>query len=453
MAKSMINDLTVGSVPGKLIRFSIPFILANFLQFLYNIVDMIIVGQFVGSAGLSAVSIGGEFMHFFTFIAVGFAQAGQVLIAQSIGKGTRGEGLSRIIGNLFAFILGLGLIVTAISVLFPRQFALLMNTPAESFSEAVSYCTVCGAGMFFVYGYNTVSHVMQGMGDSRHPLIFVAISAGLNLILDLLFVGVFHLRATGAALATVIGQSFSFIVSMIFLYRRRESFGFDFKLSSFKIYREQLRPLIKLGIPMSIQMASVTISKAVVSAWINTSGYMYSALNGIFSKLAMFMGIISNSMTSAGGASIAQCIGARKFERVPKIMGMVFLITGVICGAVSLFPTFAFQLFTTDPAVIDISDILIIPAVIVMLSGIFRSVGMSLINGSGNSRLNLIVAILDGIVVRIGLSYLLGFTFNMSVRGFWFGDAFAGYMPFVVGFVFLLTGRWKTNRHIIKEDN
>ena len=242
MAKSMINDLTVGSVPGKLIRFSIPFILANFLQFLYNIVDMIIVGQFVGSAGLSAVSIGGEFMHFFTFIAVGFAQAGQVLIAQSIGRGTRGEGLSRIIGNLFTFILGLSLVVTAVSVLFPQQFAQLMNTPPESFSEAVSYCTVCGAGMFFVFGYNTVSHVMQGMGDSRHPLIFVAVSAGLNLILDLLFVGVFHLRATGAALATVIGQSFSFVVSMVFLYRRRESFGFDFRLRSCRLRTETGNP-------------------------------------------------------------------------------------------------------------------------------------------------------------------------------------------------------------------
>ena len=135
MSNTMINDLTVGSVPGKLIRFSIPFVLANFLQFLYNIVDMIIVGQFVGSAGLSAVSIGADFMHFLTFIAVGFAQAGQIIIAQNIGKGNRGEALSRVIGNLFSFILGLSLIITAVSVLFPRQFATLMNTPPESFSE------------------------------------------------------------------------------------------------------------------------------------------------------------------------------------------------------------------------------------------------------------------------------------------------------------------------------
>ena len=133
----MINDLTVGSVPKQLIRFAVPFVLANALQFLYNIVDMIIVGQFVGPSGLSAVSIGGEFMHFFTFLAVGFAQAGMVVLAQYIGAGQR-QSISLVIGNMFSFILGLSLVVTLISVLFADRFAVLMNAASALASTWVT---------------------------------------------------------------------------------------------------------------------------------------------------------------------------------------------------------------------------------------------------------------------------------------------------------------------------
>ena len=454
--KTLVKDLTQGSIARSLIKYAAPLFVANTLQAVYNLVDMMVMGQVEGGVGMAAVNLGGTVVSMATFLMIGFTNAGQIILAQLVGAQKR-DSLKKMIGTLFVVTLIIAACMLFICLVFGSTILRLLNADPIAAPLAREYYITSICGIFFIAGYNMFCAVLRGMGDSRRPLYFVAIASILNIVLDILFVAGFHWSAFGAALATVIGQSVSFFFALVYLYRRRESFGFDFKPSSFKIYREQLHPLIKLGIPMSIQMASVTISKAFVSAWINTSGYMYSALNGIFSKLAMFMGVISNSMTSAGGASIAQCIGAKKFERVPKIMGMVFLITGVICGTISLavlfFPKFAFELFTTDPAVIDISDILVVPAVIVMLSGIFRSVGMSLINGSGNSRLNLIVAILDGIVVRIGLSYLLGFTLNMSVRGFWFGDAFAGYMPFVVGFVFLLTGRWKTNRHIIKEED
>ena len=259
-----------------------------------------------------------------------------------------------------------------------------------------------------------------------------------------------HMGAFGAALATVIGQAVSFITAFIYLYRKRAEFGFDFKLKSFKVYPEVVKPLIKLGIPMSIQSAAVTLSKTILAAWINGSGYEYSALAGIYNKLGMFAGIVSMSFNAAGSANIGQSIGARKYERVPKILAIVTLIMTIVCGGlciiIVIFPTQVFSMFTQDQAVLSISGVLIFPIVVNFVGTIMRTFGFSLINGSGNSKLNLIIALLDGIVFRIGLSYVLGFTFGMSVQGFWLGDGFAGWVPMFVAFAFLASGKWKTDR-------
>jgi putative MATE family efflux protein len=453
--KTMVKDLTQGSIAKTLINYAAPILLANTLQAVYNLVDMMVMGQVEGGVGMAAVSIGGEIVQLATFLLIGFTVAGQIILAQLVGAQKK-ESIKRMIGTIFVVTIIMAVCMLAICLIFGNTFLRLLNADPLAAPLAKTYYLTCICGIFFIAGYNMVCAVLRGMGDSRRPLYFVAIASVLNTVLDILFVAVFHWSAFGAALATVIGQSVSFFVALTYLYRHRESFGFDFKLSSFRVYKEELVPLIKLGIPMSIQMASVTGSKAVLAAWINSSGYAYSALNGIFSKLGMFMGVISSSFSTAGGASVAQCIGAKKYERVPKIMGMVFLITGIICGTVSLlvylFPEFVFELFTRDMSVIEISGVLVVPVVICMMGGVGRSVGFSLVNGSGNSKLNLIVALFDGIVARIGFSYVMGFLLNMSVRGFWLGDALAGYMPFAVGIAFYFTGRWKDNSRLIKDN-
>ena len=454
MQKSMINDLTQGSVPKQLIRFSLPFVAANFLQFLYNIVDMIIVGQFVGSAGLSAVSIGADFMHFLTFIAVGFAQAGQVIIAQNIGKGNRGKELSRIIGNLFTFILGLSLVVTAVSVLLPRQFAVLMNTPAESFSETIAYCTACGAGMFFVYGYNTVSNIMQGMGDSKHPLVFVAIAAGINLVLDLLFVGALGMKSLGAALATVIGQAFSFIISMIYLYRNKDAFGFDFKLDSCKLDGTIVKSVLKLGIPMVLQNTAISISVMYVTACINVYGVIYSAVNGVSSKISQLCNIVNSSLRSAGSTMTGQNFGARRTDRVRQVFWYVLALSlafaGVLSALLLLFPEQTFRLFDDDPAVLAVA-MEAVPVIIVNFFGsATRTPVSAFINGIGFAAMNFVMGIMDGVVVRIGLAVLMGGVLHMGVHGYWYGSAIAGYMFFVVVFPYFLSGRWQTRKTLAK---
>lgn len=450
--KTMINNLTEGSVPKQLLRFAIPFIGANALQFLYNIVDMIIVGQFVGSSGLSAVSIGGEFMHFFTFIAVGFAQAGTVVIAQYVGAGQR-DRLSRVIGNMFSFILGLSVIATLISVLFARQFAALLNTPQESFREAVNYCTVCGFGMFFVYGYNIVSHIMRGLGDSKRPLYFVAISAVMNLILDLVFVAGLHMSAMGAALATVIGQAFSFIVSMIYLYRRREAFGFDFKLQSYAPDRHILVTIIKLGIPICLQNTAVSISMMYVTSCINTYGVIYSAVTGVSSKISQLCNIVTTSLNAAGSTMIGQNFGAGKKERVSKVFWFVLLISACFAGLLSIllliFPEPTFRLFNNDPAVLIVA-MEVVPVIIVNFFGAAsRAPASGFINGIGFAGMNFVMGIMDGIVVRIGLALLFGRVLNLGVHGYWYGNAIAGYMYFMVIFPYFLSGAWKKRKTVV----
>ena len=266
--KSMVTDMTTGNVTKLLLSFAFPLFVSNTLQAVYNIVDMIVVGQYIGGAGMSAVSIGGDILHLLTFVAMGFSSAGQVLIARDVGSG-RMDQVQKTIGTMFTFLLSVSLVISFGCYFIRENILQWLNTPAESYAFTLDYTVTCIVGLFFIYGYNIVSAILRGMGDSRRPFMFIAIAATLNIVLDIVFVTGCGMEVFGAALATVIGQAVSFIVSLIYLYRRKESFGFDFKLKSFRIDSSALRPLVALGVPMAIQSAAVNLSKTVLMAWIN----------------------------------------------------------------------------------------------------------------------------------------------------------------------------------------
>ena len=444
--QSMITDLTSGSVVRQLFLFAMPLFVANALQAVYNLVDMIVVGQMIGGAGMSAVSIGGDILHLLTFLAMGFSAAGQVLISQYVGAG-RMERMRKLIGTMFSFLLGIALLISVICFAVRVPILNVLNTPVESYHYTMDYMVTCIAGLVFIYGYNIVSAILRGMGDSRRPFLFIAIAAVLNIILDILFVGFFHMEVFGAALATVIGQAVSFIVSVIYLYRRKEEFGFDFEPRSFRIDLQALVPLLQLGIPMAIQSAAISLSKIVLTAWINAEGVIFSALSGIYNKTGMMIGIVSNSFTTAGSSMVGQNLGAQKYDRVPKILRAV-MITGlavstIVSAAVLLFPQALCEMFTNDGEVLAHSAIVIAPIILNFYGAATRSGAFSIINGSGNSKLNLLVAIIDGMISRIGLAALLGFGMHMGCKGFWYGDALAGFMPLVIGGSFFLSGKWK----------
>lgn len=446
MAPSMIRDMTKGPVVPQLLRFALPLFVSNALQAVYNLVDMVVVGNYIGKAGMSAVSIGGDILHLLTFVAMGFSSAGQVLIARSIGLG-RLEELKKNIGTMFSFLLSASLAISLVCYLLRFSVLRWLNTPAAAQRYAMDYLVTCVCGLFFIYGYNIVSAILRGMGDSRRPFLFIAIAAVLNTALDIVFVKYAGLAVFGAALATVIGQGVSFLAALAYLYRRRASFGFDFRPESFRIDPAAFRRLLALGIPMAIQSAAISFSKIVLMAWINLFDVTFSALAGIFNKINTMCGVVSQAFTAAGSTMAGQNLSAGEHRRVKQIL-LTILSIGLGLAALAtllmlLRPGAVYELFTPDPDVLAVAGVLTLPVILNFYGAATRSAAFSLINGSGRARLNLAIAIIDGMISRIGLAALLGFALRLDCFGFWMGDALAGFMPLLIGGAFYLSGRWK----------
>ena len=448
----MINDLTEGSVSKQLLKFAWPFVVSNFLQTVYNLVDMVIVGQYVGSAGLSAVSMGGEVLMFFTFACLGFVSAGQILISQFVGRKDYAS-VKKSIGMMFTMMLALSVFITVISIPLARPILRILNVPDEAMQGAVDYTTVCLMGVIFIFGYNCVGAIMRGMGDSKRPLVFVSIAAVMNIFLDLLFVKAMSMGPGGAALATIISQAFSFIVAMIYLYRNREAFGFDFKLKSFVIDKNIFIRELKLGIPMMLQFSAINISMMFVNAFINQYGVTAMAVTAIGNKLGNIANIVTQSLHTAGSSMIGQNMAAGKTDRVSKIVKMITLMGLAFAAFLSLLmiimPEQIFSIFNTEEEVLAMARSYVLVAVINFFGYATRSPSMALINGMGFASLAFFAGIMDGVVVRIGLALLLGIVCNMGVYGLWYGMVIAGHVFGVVGAIYYFSGRWKTHKLII----
>lgn len=443
---TIIRDLTQGSVTQLLLVFAFPLLCSNLLQTFYNMVDMVVIGRFVGKTGLSAVSIGGDVLHFLTFLVMGFSNAGQVILSQYIGAGQH-DRVKGTIGTMFTVTFGMAVVLSIFCSIFLDNFLQLMNTPAECLQYTRDYSFICVLGLIFIYGYNLVSAILRGMGDSKHPFIFIAVATVVNLILDLVFVAGLGMGPAGAALATVIGQAVSFLWAIFYLYWHKEAFGFDFKLQSFRPDPEVLPKLVKLGLPMILQSAAINFSMLFVNSYINAYGVVASAVTGIGNKLGSITAVVTNALSTAGSSMVGQNIGAEKYHRVPKIIGVSAIFDVAFALLLSFltvfFPRTIFGFFNSDPEVLDMAMTYIPVAVLLYMGFAARSPFFALINGSGNARLNLIVGLLDGVICRVGLAMLMGLAMNMGIMGFWLGNAFAGYMPFLIGGVYFLTGRWK----------
>lgn len=451
--KTQIKDFTKGNITRQLTAFAWPLFLSNLLQVVYNMADMVIVGKVLGKTGLSAVAVGGDVSNLLTFVSMGFASAGQVIIARYIGAGKR-EKIAGFVGTMSSFLIVSALTLSCLGLMLQDQLLTWMHTPAEAWQGAWNYSAVTMTGLVFVYGYNVVSAILRGMGDSRHPFIFISIAAVLNLLLDLLFVAGFRWGAGGAALATVISQAVSFISCVIFLGRNREQFDLNIRKQDFIHWnKEMLGELIRLGIPMSIKSASIQISKLFVNSWINSYGVAVSAFAGIANKIANISILISNSMNTAGATMVGQNLAAGEYRRVKKILLVIAQITMSIAAIMSVvfwkFPEEIVGFFTEqgEQEVLALAAGYVPIAALLFFGSASRAIMNALINGSGNHRINFATAILDGIILRIGLALFFGLVLDMKHYGFWLGDALAGFTPFWIGLVFYLSGGWKTQKH------
>lgn len=447
MSDTKIRDFTRGSIPKQLFSFAWPLFLSNLLQVVYNMIDMMIVGNVLGKSGLSAVSVGGDVSNFLTFVAMGFSNAGQVLIARYIGARERHK-LGKFVGTMSSFLISCAVFLSVVGLLFQKEILQVMNTPLEALEGALHYSGVCMAGLVFIYGYNIVSAILRGMGDSKHPFIFISMAAVINLILDIVFVMGFGMGPGGAALATVISQAISFLTCAVFLTKNRQKFELNIGMREFLHWdKEMLSSLIKLGAPMAIKSASVQVTKLFVNSWINSYGVAVSAFAGIANKVASIANLISTAMNTAGSTMVGQNLAAKEYERVKKILKQLAILTlsvsTLMSVAVCLFPNEIFGIFTSESDVLVIAGGYVPIAVLVFYGSALRAVMNALINGSGNYKINFATAILDAIVLRIGLALLFGLALGMEHYGFWLGDALAGFTPFWIGLIFYFSGGWK----------
>ncbi|MDO4343434.1 MAG: MATE family efflux transporter [Eubacteriales bacterium] len=452
--KGLSSDFTNGSIPGMLLVFGIPFILSTALQLLYSLIDMLVVGNFVGSYGLSAVSVASQAANFPTMLCMGFSSGAQVLVAQLLGAGKK-ENIQRCIGTFFSVLFVAAFFLSALLIGGNRLFLKLLNTPQESYQMARDYLIICGGGCIFTFGYNAVAAILRGMGDSRHPLVFIAIASVINLVLDLVFIGGFGWGTAGAALATVLGQAFAFGYALLFLYCRREEFGFDFQPESFRIHSDTLKVLLNLGVPFSISSCAVNISMMFINSMVNSYGVYASAVFGVGVKLDDIVHKLTIAFSNALMPIVAQNLAAGKRKRAQQAVYWTWIYCG-ICYAIftvvfCLNSEGLFRLFTDEMRVIELAP-MFVSAVIWGFPGmvLMRGTG-GFIQGLGHAKLSMVLGLLDGFVIRIFLSYLLGSMLGLGLWGFFFGFSMACYGAAIPGVIYFLSGKWKTRELLVKD--
>ena len=455
MTKSKITkNFTTGSIPKQLLWFMLPFMASNALQVLYSTIDMIIVGEYVGTFGLSAVSQSSMIVNFATMVCLGFSNAGQVLISQAIGA-QKNEELSDIIGTLFSMILAIGVGISIIILIFRVQILDLLNMPKESYKMSMDYLVICAAGLFFTAGYNMVSAVLRGMGDSKRPFLFIGIATVVNLVLDILFTGYLGWGVAGAAYATITGQAVSFLFSLYYLYKNKAALGFSIAPKNFAIKPKYAKMIVSLGTPMAIQSGCINLSMLYVNSLVNKVGVVASAAFGVGIRIDDIFNKVSQGLQFAAMPMVSQNIGAKNNERAKKVVHWTLLYSGIFTAFIMftyiIFGKELFMMFTDDPAVHRMSGTFV-KAILWMFPALAIMRGSNaFIQGIGNAKLGMVLSILDGVALRIGLSYLFGIVLGWGFYGFVLGYGVAAYGCGIPGIIYFLSGVWNKRKTLSDE--
>lgn len=319
----MEKNLTTGSVFKTVVQFSLPYLLSYFLQTLYGMADLFIIGQFCGVDSTTAVSIGSQVMHMLTVMIVGLAMGATVMIGRAVGA-NKSEQAACAIGNTVTLFMVISGILTAGLLLAVGLITAAISTPAEAVPGTISYLTICFMGIPFVTAYNIISSIFRGMGDSKSPMYFIAVACAANIALDYLFIGVCGLEAAGAALGTTLSQTISVLASFAVITRRNT--GISLTKKDFKPYPETMRGLLKIGIPVALQDGFIQISFIIITIIANRRGLNDAAAVGIVEKLIGIMFLIPSSMLSTVSALASQNIGANKHDRARLTLRYAILI-------------------------------------------------------------------------------------------------------------------------------
>ncbi|MBQ6352842.1 MAG: MATE family efflux transporter [Lentisphaeria bacterium] len=451
---AIINDYTKGPLFGNLLRFSIPFMISNALQVIYSVVDMIVVGQYVGHEGLVGVSIASQIITMLSLACTGLSAGGQIYISQLLGSGRR-DRLNQVLGSFFSLKLLLGVVIAFFVIVTAAPCLRLLKTPPEAMEYAKTYMRINSLGLFFTFGYGMFAAAMRGLGDSRHPLYFIVLSSMTNLVLDIWFVKYLGMGVFGAALATVIAQCAKFVVSWWYLYRRRRDFGFDFKWASWRIDGKVAWGIMRLGIPFAIRYGTIHLSMLFVHTQVNALGVAYAAAFGVGLRCDSTVANISAGILTGASGIIGQNYGARKFNRIRLTIRYSWMVSAAMYALYTLLliclPRQMFGCFVSEERVLDLAPVFV-SAILWQFPALVLTRGTTaFIHGIGNVWLAFAFAMLDAFLLRILLSWLFGAvifagTPERELYGYILGYGLASYGMALPGLFYYLFCPWQKRK-------
>lgn len=409
-------SFTEGKILQPLILFAFPVLLALFLQAMYGAVDLLIVGKFASSVDVSAVSTGSQIMTTLTNLISSFAMGTTILLGQQIGSGKKEEG-GRTVGTAILLFAGIAVILSVCMVIGASQISQIMNAPAEAFQKTENYIRICGGGMLVIVAYNLIGCIFRGLGDSKTPLLTVAIACVFNIAGDLILCAIFHMGTEGAAIATVFAQVVSVAVSFILISKK--DLPFTMKKKNIRIHKKYLRKMIGFGAPIALQDLLVSISFLIILAIVNSMGVTASAGVGVAEKVCAFIMLISSAFMQSMSAFVAQNYGAGQMKRAKKALQYGIAVSFSI-GVVMFFITFFHGdilagIFSSDNEVIlAAADYLKAYAIDCLFTAIFFCY-TGFYNGIGKTRFVMVQGILGAFCVRVPVSYFMSIQPNPSL--------------------------------------
>ncbi|MBQ8578860.1 MAG: MATE family efflux transporter [Clostridia bacterium] len=414
--KTAANDFTEGSIFKKLITFMMPILGALILQAMYGAVDILVVGWFGTDAGISGVSTGSGIVNLITFSVAGLSMAVTVLMGRYLGE-KRAERIGPLLGGSICFFGALSVLLAVVLFVFARPLAIFMQAPAEAIDVTVEYVRICGVGILFIVAYNVISSVFRGMGNARLPLIFVGIACVVNIVGDLLFVAVFDMNVAGAALATVLAQAVSVILSLFII--RKQKLPFTVKKQDIRFNREILS-ILKIGGPIALQEILTNLSFLALCAFINRLGLDASSGYGVANRLTSFVLLLPSSLMQSMASFIAQNVGAGKEDRARRgmVTGMMIGASiGVVIGLFSyLRGDLMAMIFTDNPAYIEkAAEYLRGFALEAVVTSILFSF-MGYFNGHGQTMFVMAQGLAQTFLVRLPMSYFMSIRENANLE-------------------------------------
>ncbi|MGF6906761.1 MATE family efflux transporter [Fusobacterium sp. PH5-44] len=427
------NLLTDGNPIKTLLKFSFPFLISSFLQALYGAVDLLVVGQYSTSANVAGVAIGSQIMQTITSVILGLTTGATILIGQYFG-GKKERNAAKTVGTFSLFFGILGIIITIV-FLFTINFIIkLVNTPVDAKTSTYNYLFICTLGFPFIIGYNCLSGILRGSGDSKRPLYFIIAACIINIVFDFLLVKYFHMGANGAAFATVSSQGVSFILALLYLKNNRLPFKFNKKY--IQIFPAKLKMIFQLGFPIALQDGLISISFLIITGIINNMGVIASASVGVVEKIIIFAMLAPSSIAASIAIITAQNIGAKKIQRAKHflLLGIVFSLamTASFFLCAQFIPEKLTSIFSTDSKVIHTAAKYLRSYSLDCLLVCFVFSMNSFLSGSGSSLFPMIHSLIATFTIRIPFSYFLSKVENITLLEIGFAAPLSTLFSFIM---------------------